>query len=186
MRSVAPRRLGLAAGLALAAVAAACGGGRSVPTTAPVETSPATTAASTPVAASLTLCRTTARLDRLVVRRTDEFPQNQVRFSFPALVTVTRGASVRTAAKALCDLPRMPSGTFHCPNDLGVSYRLAFGAPGRTLPPVEIDASGCEVVRGLGSTRWVARNLDFWRVLGTAMGLVAADQSTFAGTPANS
>ena len=49
-----------------------------------------------------------ARLDRLDVRRTDAFPQNHLRFSFPAQVVVSdpsRAQPNATASTAL-DLPR--------------------------------------------------------------------------------
>jgi len=81
------------------------------------------------------LCRSVGNLNRLVLRRSDAFPQNHMRFSFAAEVTVTVASKVREAARALCALPRMPSGTFHCPADFGIAYHLVFSAGDRAFPP---------------------------------------------------
>lgn len=134
------------------------------------------------LASAHTLCAVASQVDRLVVRRTDAFPQNHVRFSFPRQVTVSDAARARSAARALCALPRMPSGTFHCPADLGIDYHLAFSTEHRSFRAVTVSATGCEEVSGFAGTRWVARTPRFWRELGQAMGLPNADQHTFAGS----
>jgi len=147
----------------------ACGPERADPVTRPEEASRAE------------LCRSVPRLDRLVVTRSDDYPQNHMHFSFPATITVADAAQVREAARALCALPKMPSGTFSCPADFAIVYHLAFSAAGERFPAVSVDATGCEVVRGLTTTRWVARTPGFWHTLGEAMGLVDPSYATFHG-----
>ena len=132
-----------------------------------------------------TLCGSVPTLDRLVVHRSDAFPQNHMRFSFPDEVTVADVTKVRAAAQALCSLPKMPSGTLHCPADFGIVYHLVFSAGVRALPPVEVDATGCESVRGLGLVRWVARSPGFWPTLGRSMGLPSPSSATFRGRGPN-
>ena len=136
-------------------------------------------------AARSTLCRPIPSLDRLTVRRTDAFPENHLRFSFPADVTVTDALRVRAAARALCSLPRMPSGVLFCPADFGIVYHLAFTAGERALAPVGVNATGCQWVHGLGRVRWVARSPRFWATLGGAMGLTSPDSATFRGRGPN-
>jgi len=120
-------------------------------------------------------------LDRLEVTRTDTFPQNHFRFAFPVVVTSTDPAAVQAVAQALIALPAMPTGVLHCPADFGIVYHLVFFSGPRRLPPVSVDATGCETVRGLGVTRWVARSPGFWRTLGTALHLTTPDYATFRG-----
>lgn len=145
-------------------------------------------ASSSPAAAASepTLCASIANLDRLVVRRRDAFPENHTRFTFPALVVVHSAGSVQDAAKALCALPKMPSGALHCPADWGITYHLSFSARGHTFPPVGVDATGCQEVHGLGPACWVARSPMFWKVLGRAMGIAHPDSRVFAGSGPNS
>ena len=115
------------------------------------------------------LCQAVPSLDRLVVHRSDAFPQNHIRFTFPAEVTVTDVGNVRSVARALCSLPRVAKGSYNCPSDLGIAYHLYFSARDRTFRPVEVDAGGCQWVRGLGTVRW--SNGPFWRSLARAVGL---------------
>jgi hypothetical protein len=136
--------------------------------------------ASRPVAAPA-LCGSVAGLDRLVVSRADAFPKNHVHFAFPGVVTVTDVAAVRGVARALCALPKMPTGLF-CPADWGITYQFAFSARGRTFPAVVADATGCQRVTGLGGARSTARSPQFWVTLGRAMGLAHPRQAVFAGS----
>lgn len=129
------------------------------------------------------LCSAVSSLTRLVVVRTNAFPQNHIRFSFPARVIVDDETQVRVVAGGLCHLPLFPPGTFHCPADFGVDYQLHFSDAVRSYHPVTVEATGCEAVMGLGgSRRWVATSPRFWRILGSALGIRHADHSTFAGT----
>lgn len=129
-----------------------------------------------------TLCAAVTNLDRLMVSRTNAYPQNHFRFSFPSEVIVSKVALVRAVARALCAVPTMPSGVFHCPADFGITYHLTFAASNQTFPTVSVDATGCEKVRGLGHVRWVAKSPEFWRILGHSMGLAKPDRYTFTGS----
>jgi hypothetical protein len=137
-------------------------------------------AAQAPTAGNV--CAHISDVDRLTIGRVNSFPQNPERFTFPAKVTVTGADRSQAVAGGLCALPAMPAGTFGCPADLGIYYRLVFTAGGRKLAPVTVDATGCETVKGAGPVRWTALSPDFWSVLGTAAGIGPADQATFAGT----
>jgi hypothetical protein len=102
--------------------------------------------------------------------------------AFPDQVTVTSPARTQAVARALCALPPMPRGVFNCPALLvGTTYLLRFTAGGRQLPPVTIEATGCEVVTGVGPARWAATSPGFWRVLATAAHLSPPGWSAFGG-----
>ena len=131
------------------------------------------------------LCRSVSRLDRLVVHRSDAFPENHIRFSFPAEVTVTDVGNVRSVARALCSLPHAPSGPTSCPADLGIAYHLFFSAGDRTFGPVEVEATGCRVVRGLGPVRWGLSSTDLWPSLARAVGL-SSSTPLFGSLPSGS
>jgi hypothetical protein len=75
----------------------------------------------------------------------------------------------------------MPAGTYHCPSDFGIVYRLSFFPAKLTIPAVAVEAAGCQRVSDLGAARWVARSPDFWRTLGASLGLVHTDVQTFQG-----
>jgi len=172
-----PPRLRYRSGLALVALIAGAmllAAGGSADATARPAISPASSARGP------SLCDSIAQLDRLVVRRTDAFPKNLRLFTFADSVTVHQAAAVRAVAKALCALPKMPVGAMLCPADFGITYELAFFAPGRAFPTVGVGATGCQAVHGLGPARWV-RSSGFWKVLGRAMGLAHPDDTTFAG-----
>ncbi|MGH9127983.1 MAG: hypothetical protein ACRDY2_03220 [Acidimicrobiales bacterium] len=128
------------------------------------------------------VCASAGSLDHLVVTRRDVFPQNHIRFSFPSSVTIDAPAQVRNVARALCALPAMPSGSYHCPEDLGISYNLRFAGPGLLFPAIGVDATGCEGVSGFGfPSRWVATSPHFWVTLGEAMGLANPSYGVFRG-----
>lgn len=124
------------------------------------------------------VCAVVSRVDRLVITRSSA---KSARFTFPAEITVTDPRRVRTIARALCALPVMPRGTFHCPAEFAISYRLIFAVGGRTLKPVAVLASGCQEVYGLGRARWVALSPGFWRIMGAVAGIRDARYSTLRG-----
>jgi hypothetical protein len=114
------------------------------------------------------LCPSVAHLDRLVLTRRGGFAANRGRSPLPPQATVTDPARVRAAARALCALPTMPAGIYNCPADSGISYNLVFWAGTVRFRAVDIDASGCQTVTGLGRrVRWAARSTSFWRILRT-------------------
>jgi hypothetical protein len=128
------------------------------------------------------LCGDVGRVDRLMVERVNLIRQNHPHFTFPAKITVSDPAKARSVAQAACALPPTPSGSFSCPADMGIMYRLTFTAAGKKLPPVRAEATGCNEVRGIGQTRWTARSPGFWRTLGAAMGIGHPNNSPFGGT----
>jgi hypothetical protein len=92
--------------------------------------------------------------------------------AFPNQVTVTNPALVRAVIRALCALPVVPPGVYHCPALLlGTAYTLRFSVGSRPLPLVTINPTGCETVTGVGPVRWVATSPGFWRVLSRAIGV---------------
>ena len=164
------------AGCLTVALTVVAGGASGVAEGAP-RTTPTGTAASPP-----SLCRSIGQVDRLLVRRVDEFPQNGIRFSFPARTVLSNVPSVQDVAKVVCALPRIPIGVMSCVIDLGIYYRLSFTAGTQTFPTVVVSATGCQTVRGIGPTRWAAGSPNFWRRLGKAMGLAVPSYATFRGT----
>jgi hypothetical protein len=118
--------------------------------------------------------------NRLVVMRTDAFPQNHVTFSFPAVVTVTDACRVRAVAAALCALPSVLPGTYNCQVDLGISYRLSFPVGNGGVTSIEAQATGCQLVSGLGPAR---SGQQLWPVLADAIGLPPSSSpaAAFAG-----
>jgi hypothetical protein len=95
---------------------------------------------------------------------------------------VTSARRAQSVARALCALPVMPSGSFFCPADWAISYRLTFAARARRFAPVTAEASGCQVVHGLGAARWTATSPGFWRTLALAAGITPAGGAVFLGT----
>ena len=74
------------------------------------QASPSTTTGGTLPAAvgSPALCKAIGRLDKLVVRRVDAFPQNGIHFSFPAVVEVDQASSVPTRPGSCATCHRCP------------------------------------------------------------------------------
>jgi len=128
------------------------------------------------------VCAQAGRITRLVIHRVNGLPQNHERFSFPARITVTSARRAQSVAQALCALPVMPSGTYACPADWAISYQLTFTARARRFAPVTAEASGCEVVHGLGAVRWTETSPGFWRTLAQAAGITSAGGDAFLGT----
>ena len=128
------------------------------------------------------VCAQAGSITRLVIHRVNGLPQNHERFSFPALITVTSPSRAQSVARALCALPAMPSGTYACPADWAITYRLAFATEARRFAPITAEISGCQDVYGLGPVRWTARSPGFWHTLAQAAGITPADEAVFGGT----
>jgi hypothetical protein len=77
---------------------------------------------------------------------------------WPGPSGVVSGPAAQSLARAVCSLPGMPSGTFHCPVLLFEVYRVVFIAFGTELRPVIVQATGCRRVTGLGRVRWAVRS----------------------------
>lgn len=130
-------------------------------------------------AAMPSLCARTAPVDRVVVIRSNPLLGDHLHFSFPARVTISNPAKAEAVVKAVCALPRM-YGERYCPSDNGVSYRLIFTGESRAHV-VDVQATGCLVVRGLGPVRWALTRPGFWNVLGSASGLKSEANGAFTG-----
>jgi hypothetical protein len=103
-------------------------------------------------------------------------PNVQVTISDPAALDV---------ANAILDLPAMPSGTYNCPEDFGVSYFLVFtgGDPnggGETVMTANLDPAGCQAgdITSDGQhvdNFWVPATSDFWSRLAGDLGVPEAN-----------
>jgi hypothetical protein len=159
--------------------------------TSPAATSPGATSpgATSPGAASpgatatqVALCRDTASVTGLKIVREQVARVPELQITFPNQVTVASPIRARAVARALCALPLMPRGIFNCPMlAVGTTYLLRFTAGGRQLAAVTIEATGCEVVTGVGPARRAATSPGFWRVLATAAHLRPPGRSAFSG-----
>lgn len=128
------------------------------------------------------LCSFIASLDHLTISR-NVFPQTHLRFSFPPNVVVANAGSVRNVARALCELPKMPThGSISCPAGRAITYHLVFSDGDRAFPEVLVDMDGCTSVKGVGATRWVEQSPSFWHTLGLAVGLSSPGYATFRGS----
>jgi hypothetical protein len=126
------------------------------------------------------LCQDTAAVTRLQVVRLQGPRVPQVQAAFPRGSVTIGPAGARAVARALCALPAMPRGIMSCPALFpGTSYQLRFTAAGRPLPPVTIEATGCDTVIGVGQVRH-ATSAAFWRVLATAAGLSPPGRGVFS------
>ena len=170
---------------------AACGGSQGSGAASGASPSPtvAATVAGSPGAASrgttgpqVALCRDTASVTGLKIVRDQVARVPELQITFPNQVTVASPARARAVARALCALPLMPRGILNCPNLVpGTTYLLRFTAVGRQLAAVTIEATGCEVVTGVGPARQATTSPGFWRVLGTAAHLRPPGRSAFSG-----
>ncbi len=133
------------------------------------------------------LCQAIGLLDGLAVDRTNTLQDKRIRYRFARAVTVSEPGQAEIVARALCTLPRLPAGPFACPADTGTVYLLRFSTRGRRFPTVTAEATGCEIVHGLGAARWTPTTPGFWYTLGKVMGIHDPGRTTFAGTvPPNS
>ena len=177
-----------AAALAAVTVAAAvaCGsGGPAAP--AGHTASPASSASSGNVAAGGSeLCGAGTQVDSLTVQRTNAFPGNHPRFTFPATEQVNNAPEARSVVQSLCALQPVSHMQISCPADFGITYTLTFAAGTHRFAPVTLNAAGCELVHGLGAARHISTSNVVWRRLGVAIGIPHPTQAAFAGTSASS
>ena len=116
------------------------------------------------------LCTEIPKLTRMSFTRTFLPPKQNARQAQPGGVTVRNAAAVRRVATVLCGLPTVPIGMMTCPNMAGGSYRLYFAAPGRAIPVVALEYSGCRVVTGLGRPRTWVTSKPLQQALSQALG----------------
>jgi hypothetical protein len=159
---------GIAASLVLGlaacgnALAGAAGGAKPGGAAQPATASPAAShidPAGPAMPNHIALCMEIPRLIRVSVTRTPFPVVHAARERLPAVFTVTNVAQVRRIATLLCALPAIPHGVLSCPDLIGGSYRLYFTAPGRAIPAVTAQSSGCLVVTGLGPPRTWATSM---------------------------
>ena len=116
------------------------------------------------------LCTEIPKLTRMTFTRTFLPPKQYARQAQPGGVTVRNTAAVRRVATVLCGLPTVPIGMMTCPNMAGGSYHLYFAAPGRAIPPVALEYSGCRVAIGLGRPRTWVTSKPLQQALSQALG----------------
>jgi hypothetical protein len=116
------------------------------------------------------LCTEIPKLTRMVFTRMPLPPDRHVREALPDAATVRDPAAVRRIATILCGLPTVPVGMMTCPNMAGGSYSLFFAAPGRAIPVVGLQYSGCRVVTGLGRPRTWATSKPLQQALSQGLG----------------
>ena len=132
------------------------------------------------VSSSVSLCTVAKKVTRLAVHRGTFM--NPTTFSFPSVVFVGNAASARSVAKAICAItPDMRIGTFACPMDQGLTYRLVFTLPKYVITPIILHMGGCGAVEGTGAKGWIHLIPILFRILGNAMQLHLATGETFAG-----
>jgi hypothetical protein len=90
-------------------------------------------------------------------------------------VSVT-GDSARAIYAATISLPEMPSGTFFCPEDAGITYTLDFSASGQLVVEATIEPTGCQQVSLsiAPGTAWVATDDAYWPTLAADLGIAEA------------
>jgi hypothetical protein len=128
------------------------------------------------------LCTDTRQVTSLVVHRDTINPE---RFVFPTTVRITTASSARAVARALCSLPRAPTGARPCPNAYGPTYHLTFFDRGSVVSIDLASPTGCaSVVEGSNTAKPIDLSATdrFWKELGAAIGVDRATQETFAGT----
>ena len=116
------------------------------------------------------LCTEIPKLTRMSFTRTFLPTGQHARQAQPGGATVRNAAAVRRVATVLCGLPTVPIGMMTCPNLAGGSYRLYFAAPGRAIPPVALEYSGCRVAIGLGRPRTWVTSKPLQQALSQALG----------------
>ncbi len=117
------------------------------------------------------LCTEIPKLTRMTFTRTAWPPQfRHSHLALPSGFTVTNAGAVRRIAAVLCGLPALPRGVMSCPDLVGGSYHLFFAAPGKAIPTVGIQYSGCRVVTGLGPARTWASSKALQLVLSQGAG----------------
>jgi hypothetical protein len=123
-----------------------------------------------PASKHVLLCTEIPKLTRMSFTRTFLPPSVHARQAQPGGATVRNAAAVRRVATVLCGLPTVPIGMMTCPNQAGGSYRLSFVAPGRAIPVVTLEYSGCRVVTGLGRPRTWVTSKPLQQALSQALG----------------
>jgi hypothetical protein len=141
--------------------------------------SPNPSVSSSPGNVQTALCRDTSTVTSLRIVRAPGPRVPQVQAVFPGQVIVTSSAHAQQVARALCALPAMPHGVMSCPAMFpGTTYQLTFTADGKQLAPVNIDATGCQIVTGVGQVRRIVSS-GFWNLLANVAGISPPGRGAF-------
>ncbi len=173
-----------AAALAVAAAATVAACGSSSPAGTGATAASSSTASGNVAASGSGLCGAAAKVDSLIVQRSDALPGSHARFTFPATEKVTSAPRTQSVVQSLCALPSVAHMQVACPADFGITYRLTFVAGDHQYAPVTVSAAGCEMVHGLGQVRQIRASDPVWQQLGMAIGIPHPSQAAFAGTTA--
>jgi hypothetical protein len=72
------------------------------------------------------------------------FPQNDVRFSIPALLVAIDQTQAQAVAATICSLKTLPEGAiYYCSADYGVAYQLQFNLARNPSVAVDAKPRGC-------------------------------------------
>ena len=116
------------------------------------------------------LCSHAADVTTLTITRSVP-PGSEVNFDFPARIVSNDRPAIGALARVTCALRPNPSGTYHCPADLGTTYGLDFTAESRQLAFLVADPMGCPSLTGLGTD--LEPTYRFWDDLAVVMNLPA-------------
>ena len=96
-------------------------------------------------------------------------------------VTVADAATARAAYERTLALPEFPPGTYNCPFDFGVRYRLDFMSGPSLAVTVTANPNGCGEVQIPGTNTRRALPSDYWAALAQTLGI---DESMIYPYPA--
>jgi hypothetical protein len=96
--------------------------------------------------------------------------------------TVSVASQAQALYQATLDLSQVPSGTYNCPADLGVTYSLVFSDGSKASPIMQatLDPTGCGWVNinGLGS---LVTDATYWAFLASTLGITEAQIYPYPG-----
>lgn len=127
------------------------------------------------------ICSSRSDLRRAVVIRHPGVAQGN--FKFADTIGFEDPGAITSVVEAVCALPEMSDQPYSCPAATGIRYTIRFFMTNGTRSEIDIRASGCQGVSGVGRHRTAAASSNFWSTLGSAMGLKNATIKTFQGTP---
>lgn len=94
------------------------------------------------VAVSTFPCQSLSLPSQVTVARTNSFINNPIHNASPFHRLIRNPHRVHALFHAMCGLHRA-QGVYHCPNDFGVAYHLAFKDTHALIIAVTLRASGC-------------------------------------------
>ena len=90
--------------------------------------------------------------------------------------TVADRAKAQDAYNATLALPLMPTGTYNCPADFGVTYQLTFLGDGAQIMIASVDPNGCQQVEltdggSNAALLWTVQSGGYWVTLAADLGI---------------